>query len=143
MGWVPLQMISVTILTLALSPGLTGSSPAPGCVSCRYSMIATLWVRVSSVGTNFKIAPSYCQYSTVDDEGGDLAQWVDPPVILAVLLTPASQQVHWHNVGLDPSQVESYLHPPRARGPEIGVQLRLGLWKSLSECMHIIHLLCM
>ena len=48
MGWVPLQMISVTILTLALAPGLTGSSPAPGCVSCRYSMIATLWVRVSS-----------------------------------------------------------------------------------------------
>ena len=48
MGWVPLQMISVTILTLALAPGLTGSSPAPGCVSCRYSMIATLWVRVRS-----------------------------------------------------------------------------------------------
>ena len=48
MGWVPLQMISATILTLALSPGLTGSSPAPGCVSCRYSMIATLWVRVRS-----------------------------------------------------------------------------------------------
>ena len=59
MGWVPLQMISATILTLALSPGLTGSSPAPGCVSCRYSMIATLWVRVRSE-----------QYSTVQFRAG-------------------------------------------------------------------------
>ena len=64
MGWVPLQMISVTILTLALAPGLTGSSPAPGCVSCRYSMIATLWVRVSSEHrgnfTHFSVVPQLC-----------------------------------------------------------------------------------
>ena len=32
-----------------------------------------------------------------------------------------------HHLCLDPGQVERYPHSPRARGPEVGVQLRLGL----------------
>ena len=104
--------------------GVAGRRLQAGRVSARYSMMATDWVStrpsISSAGTWRTII----HFTQGKLRYGHLSERVDCSELLAVLFPPAPHQVDRHGVPLLPRQPQRDPHPPRAGGPEVGVQHR-------------------